>query len=93
MVCLVRENFYFDELCLPTQCCRYGTVKKNPRNYQSSLLVKINVKMGGVNHTLANRAPEADAPPDSEKAVFQNPPNSISWIFDVPTMVVVSHLL
>jgi hypothetical protein len=54
---------YADELCLPTQCCRYGTMKKIPRNYQSSLLVKV-----CVNHTLGYRAPKADALPDSEKA-------------------------
>ena len=95
VVVLVRENFYFDvkryadELCLPTQCARYATVKKYPRNYETSLLIKINVKMGGVNHTLAAR--DAPGPSShSDRPIFQNPPQSIGWIFDRPTMVVVS---
>ena len=90
LVALVRETFYFevkryaDELCMPTQCARYATIKKFPRNYDTSLLIKINMKMGGVNHTLAQRG-------NSKADVFQKPPQSISWMFDKPTMVVVSN--
>lgn len=99
VVVLVRENFYFDikryadQVCLPTQCCRYLTVKKYPRNYENSLLIKMNMKMGGVNHTLAARGRPAVTSSSSaaDRPVFQNPPQSISWLFDVPTMVVVSN--
>lgn len=100
VVVLVRENFYFDikryadQIQLPTQCCRYFTVKKYPRNYENSLLIKMNMKMGGVNHTLAGRGkPSFSSAPSSaaaDRPVFQNPPQSISWLFDLPTMVVVS---
>jgi hypothetical protein len=111
VVALVRENFYFeikrfaDEQCLPTQCCRMTTIKKFPRQYDTSLLIKMNMKMGGVNHTLASRAGGATigvgsgsraATGPGERGVFQSPPQSISWLFDLPTMVVVgshsSHL-
>lgn len=104
VVALVRENFYFelkrfaDELCLPTQCCRMTTIKKFPRNYDNSLLIKMNMKMGGVNHTLASRGGQSSgfgsgsgaAAGPGQREVFQNPPRSISWLFDLPTMVVVS---
>jgi len=96
VVVLVRENFYFDvkrfadEICLPTQCARFGTVKKFPRNYENSLLMKMNMKMGGVNHTLAARGSAPSTGP-ADRPIFQNPPQSISWVFDLPTMVVVSQ--
>jgi eukaryotic translation initiation factor 2C len=51
------------------------------------LLLKMNVKMGGTNHVLRSRAPATGV-------VFQSPPNSLSWIFDKPCMLVgidVSH--
>jgi hypothetical protein len=103
VVALVRENFYFelkrfaDELCLPTQCCRLFTIKKFPRNYDNSLLIKMNMKMGGVNHTLVSRGGgssafglgSAAAVGAGERGVFQNPPKSISWLFDQHAMVVV----
>lgn len=79
---------YADSLCLPTQCARYSLVKKPPRNYHTSLLIKMNMKMGGVNHTLAARG----KPRAVDSSVFQNPPRSISWLFDDYTMVVVSQL-
>lgn len=94
VVVLLEENLYpsvkflADRLCLPTQCARNSIVTKNPppRNYAVSLLVKMNMKMGGTNHTLASRAQVNAAGVDSE--VFQRPPQSISWLFDEPTMVI-----
>eukprot|EP01032_Pedospumella_encystans_P026556 gene26556-30003_t len=81
-------KFFADRLCLPTQCARNSIVTKTPppRNYAVSLLVKMNMKMGGTNHTLASRARSGAASVDAD--VFQRPPQSISWLFDEPTMVI-----
>lgn len=54
----------------------------------------MNSKMGGVNHTLAERFPSAFGPQieideDDSTLPFQEPPRSISWLFDEPCMVVV----
>ena len=75
-----------DRINLPSQCARLKIIQKHPNFYETSLLIKINMKMGGVNHTLTSRTPVA---PEDE-GLFQNPPHSISWLFDVPTMVMVS---
>ena len=77
-----------DLINLPSQCARLKIIQKTPRNYETSLLIKINMKMGGVNHTLTSRAVDKGSPVDED--VFQHPPHSISWLFDVPTMVMVS---
>jgi hypothetical protein len=58
-------------------------------------MLKMNSKMGGVNHTLAERIPSGNGPQlevDEEDGSlpFQQPPRSISWLFDEPCMVVVS---
>jgi hypothetical protein len=54
----------------------------------------MNSKMGGVNHTLAERKPSGFDPEieiqiDEDESSFQQPPRSISWLFDEPCMVVV----
>eukprot|EP01039_Chlorochromonas_danica_P003414 gene3414-3741_t len=72
-----------DRICLPSQCVKWSNVIKPPRNYHTSLLVKMNYKMGGINHTLASRMPRRIDDDDS----FQSPPKSISWLFDEPCMV------
>lgn len=84
-----------DAFCLPTQCIRWQNLSRPPKNYHTSLLVKMNMKMGGVNHTLASRLPAGEI--HSEKMdvednepTFQFPPKSISWLFDEPCMVMVS---
>lgn len=78
-----------DRINLPSQCARMKIIQKHPNNYETSLLIKINMKMGGVNHTLTSRTPVGKGPPVDE-GLFQDPPQSISWLFDVPTMVMVS---
>jgi eukaryotic translation initiation factor 2C len=89
VVVLMNETFYprvkflADRLCLLTQCARFSIVTKSPRNYETSLLVKMNAKMGGTNHTLASRAFKA-----VDDGAYQSPPKSISWVFDVPAMVI-----
>ena len=70
-----------DALGLPTQCLRWKNVENRPRGYLQNVMLKINTKMGGTNHTLVSRAPTTGAK-------FQDPPNSLSWIFDRPTMLV-----
>ena len=58
--------------------------------------MKVNTKLGGINHTLASRNPIDDSrkrvrddPRDNTNGdeVFQQPPNSISWIFNEPCML------
>jgi hypothetical protein len=71
-----------------SQCAKFEKVQKMPRGYTLNLMLKVNTKMGGCNHTLISRNPTA--PPSN----FQSPPASLSWIFDQPTMLIgidVSH--
>lgn len=74
---------------LPTQCVRWKNVDRSPRGFHLNLLIKINTKLGGTNHTLVPRAPTK-----AGATVYQDPPNSLCWLFDKPTMLVgidVSH--
>ncbi len=87
-------KFAADSISLPTQCVKWSNLIKPPRNYCTSLLVKMNYKMGGVNHTLASRMPNASsssasAKMDVDEESFQTPPKSISWLFDEPCMMMV----
>lgn len=77
-----------DRVALPTQCVKWSNVERPPNRYHTSLLIKMNYKMGGINHTLASRVPQGMRIPKSEP-VFQDPPQSISWLFDEPCMVMV----
>jgi len=73
---------------IATQCCKYKNVEREPSGYLQNLMLKINTKIGGVNHTLATRSGEEKAP------TFQSPPASIGWVFDEPTMLIgmdISH--
>jgi hypothetical protein len=82
-----------DSLMMPTQCIKWSNLLRPPKSYHTSLLVKMNYKMGGINHTLASRLP-ANAKKEDYDASFQFPPKSISWLFDDPCMVMgvdVSH--
>jgi eukaryotic translation initiation factor 2C len=68
-----------DSMGLPTQCIRSKTVDRASKQIYLNLCLKINVKMGGVNHTVARVSSRA---------------HPLSWIFDKPTMVIgidVSH--
>jgi Piwi domain len=78
-----------DKMGLPSQCCKFKKVEKMPRGYGQNLMLKINTKLGGTNHTLVSRLPKPHTAP-----VFQQPPASLSWVFDDPCMLVgidVSH--
>jgi eukaryotic translation initiation factor 2C len=75
-----------DRMGLMTQCLKWKNVLKPPRGFHMNLMLKINTKMGGTNHTLASRlSPEGarEAP-----STFQDPPASLSWVFDKPCMLV-----
>ena len=77
-----------DKLGVPTQCLRWKNIEKPPRGYHQNVMLKINTKMGGTNHTLIPRGRPSATP------VFQDPPQSLSWLFDKPCMLVgidVSH--
>jgi len=96
VVCLMHDtNCYGDVklvcdlLGMPSQCVKYSNVERNPKGFHANLMLKINHKMGGVNHTLSSRSADAAA---VNKKVFENPdywpvPDSISWVFDEPTML------
>jgi hypothetical protein len=75
-----------DSLIMPTQCIKWSNLMRPPKGYHTSLLVKMNYKMGGINHTLASRLP-ANAKKEDYDSSFQFPPKSISWLFDDPCMV------
>ena len=81
-----------DTLGLPSQCCKFKKIEKAPRGYALNLMLKINTKLGGCNHTLVSRLPK-NAPLPALSS-FQDPPASLSWLFDEPCMLVgidVSH--
>jgi eukaryotic translation initiation factor 2C len=96
IIVLLKDDVYpviklaGDGLGIPTQCVKWKNVEKPPSNYHTSVLIKVNGKLGGVNHTLASRSsnPSAEAAMDT----FQTPPKSISWLFDAPCMILVSSL-
>jgi hypothetical protein len=78
-----------DSLQLSTQCLKAKNVERPPRGYYTNVLMKINAKMGGINHTLATRGRVESG----SRGVFQNPPQSISWLLDELCMVVVSNVV
>ena len=81
--------WYAIETGLPTQCVKWKNVDRPPRGFHVNLLIKMNTKLGGTNHTLVQRAPS-----NPGVSVYQDPPNSLSWLFDKPCMLVgidVSH--
>eukprot|EP01034_Spumella_vulgaris_P023600 gene23599-29836_t len=77
-------KYHADSQQMSTQCLQWKNVEKSPRGYHTNVLMKLNVKMGGVNHTMATRGRVAVNAP----ATFQTPPQSLSWIFDDLCMVV-----
>jgi eukaryotic translation initiation factor 2C len=79
-----------DSIGLTTQCVKWKNIDRQPKGYVMNVLLKINTKMGGTCHTLSSRLVGAPTGPK----VFQDPPASLSWVFDKPCMLVgidVSH--
>jgi eukaryotic translation initiation factor 2C len=82
--CTVK--FATDPMGLMTQCVKWKNILKPPRGLHMNVMLKVNTKMGGTNHTLASRlSPEAAR---AGPATFQDPPASLSWVFDKPCMLV-----
>ena len=75
-----------DRMGMMTQCLKWKNILKSPRGFHMNVMLKVNTKLGGTNHTLASRLSpdEAHAAP----ATFQDPPASLSWVFDKPCMLV-----
>lgn len=73
------------ETLMPTQVVKIDRVRNPPKGVHTNLLLKINAKIGGLNHVLASRNPSA--PP---LASVTNPiPSAVSWIFDKQKTMVV----
>lgn len=75
-----------DMLGLMTQCLKWKNIIKPPRGYYMNVMLKVNTKMGGTNHTLASQLSPEEA--HALPATFQDPPASLSWVFDKPCMLV-----
>lgn len=89
--CYREVKFAADKLGVTTQCCKFRKLERLPRGYSQNIMLKINTKLGGTNHTLISRLSTSSA---GSGPVFQDPPASIAWIFDKPVMLVgidVSH--
>lgn len=89
--CYGEVKLVADTMGLLTQCCRFKKIERLPRGYTQNMMLKINTKLGGTNHTLMSRLAKI---PTGTSSVYQDPPASIAWIFDKPFMLVgidVSH--
>eukprot|EP01034_Spumella_vulgaris_P033674 gene33674-41546_t len=73
-----------DSVKLSTQCLRWQRCETPPRDYHRNVMLKVNAKLGGVNHTMASRGVVDQTAP----ATFQSPPQSMSWLLDEECMVV-----
>lgn len=89
MECYCEIKLVADKLGQATQCLKWKNIERPPRGYHLNVMLKINTKIGGTNHTLVSRLPSAPS-----QTTFQDPPASLSWLFDKPCMLVgvdVSH--
>lgn len=79
-----------DKVGIITQCILWSKVgDHSPKGYASNISLKINAKLGGLNHVLDSRFRS-----ESGESQFQDPPNSLMWAFNKPCMLVgvdVSH--
>ena len=86
-----------DGIGLVTQCVRLSNVQKCAPSTLAQLVLKINTKAGGINHVLASRAPGGGAGGGASRSgtwIGQDPPSSLSYLFNEPCMLVgmdVSH--
>lgn len=71
---------------LPTQCLKWKTIEKCNHNVCLNILLKVNIKLGGTNHTLASRSDSTKA--HSGESVFQDPPCSLPWQLNDSFMLV-----
>lgn len=81
-----------DRIGFPSQCIRWKNVDRPPKGFHLNIMIKMNTKLGGTNHTLVSRLPSSNN--NKSNSLFQDPPASLSWLFDNPCMLVgidVSH--
>ena len=73
-------KFATDPLGMMTQCLKWKNVLRPPQGFHMNLLLKINTKMGGTNHTLASRLRmlSPQHPPPSNNRLPRCPGFSIS---------------
>lgn len=84
-------KFVADQIPFMTQMTKWKNIDRQPQGFGFNLMLKVNTKLGGTNHVLVSRA---TGPQTGTGGVFQSQPSSISWVFDVPAMLVgmdVSH--
>ncbi len=90
-------KFSADKMGLITQCLtlekviRFGS--KDPKGYTNNVLLKLNMKLGGRNHSIAPPSGAARAP-SADGVSFQDQPGALPWVFDRPCMLMgvdVSH--
>lgn len=85
-----RIKLAADPCGFPTQCLKLRRVCEPPKGYHTNVMLKVNTKLGGTNHTLTSRLAPNTTPPKG----YQDPPKSLSWVFEKPSMMVgidVSH--
>jgi len=83
--CAVK--YVADTMGVTTQCVKWKNVERPPRGFHVNVLLKVNTKLGGTNHTLTSVLSQGGPSRPSEK-VFQDPPASLSWVFDKHCMLV-----
>ena len=90
MIMVLCGDFYggvklaADSLSITTQCLKWKNIEKMPSGFCYNIMLKVNSKLGGLNHTLISRASTTTG----FAGVFQDPPASLGWVFDVPCMVI-----
>lgn len=85
-----QVKYKSDMNSIVTQCIQWKNIEKPPRGFHGNVLMKVNVKLGGINHILSNRIPNVN----STTSQTQAPIASLSWVFEERCMLVgmdVSH--
>ncbi len=88
-----KVKFVAESLGILTQCVKWSNVLALKSGFGANLVLKVNTKLGGMNHCLKSRLPSQPSGSTASSS-FQRPPASLSWVFDRPCMMVgidVSH--
>lgn len=92
LIVILMGDFYCDvklatdSMGLITQCLKWKNLLKPPRGFHMNVMLKVNTKLGGTNHTLASRCSPEEA--RAAAPCFQDPPASLGWVFNEPCMLV-----
>eukprot|EP00595_Chromulina_sp_UTEXLB2642_P000881 CAMPEP_0196766250 /NCGR_PEP_ID=MMETSP1095-20130614/21046_1 /TAXON_ID=96789 ORGANISM="Chromulina nebulosa, Strain UTEXLB2642" /NCGR_SAMPLE_ID=MMETSP1095 /ASSEMBLY_ACC=CAM_ASM_000446 /LENGTH=1042 /DNA_ID=CAMNT_0042127139 /DNA_START=35 /DNA_END=3160 /DNA_ORIENTATION=- len=79
-----RVKSVSDSIPIMTQCLKFERVERPPKGYHQNILLKINTKLGGLNHSLASRS-NTDVGSAND---FQNPRKSLPSSMNIPTMLI-----